>query len=212
MWVGREGARARWARPRWGGPSAGAPADGPAPKPKWRCINAPPGSTWNWWGTTNGEAFAVGGSAAEEGLGWFNAIRAVHRRWASEERASATLGLGAGRKVSSTVQELRCLTSAVTAWVETRPAYASVFNYFSDAANLGFLLKKGRSSKEIINLELRRIHELCADSALHIRVHWSPRSSWAGVMADHLSRGSFQAFKETSARFGSRRGRMHPCL
>jgi hypothetical protein len=207
MWFGREDAAVRWVLV-----TPTPTAFQPSPRPEWQCINSSEAATWDWWGDCAGEAWAVGDSAAEEGLGWFNSTRAVHRAWTAAERASFTLGKGADLKNSSTLQEARCLTSAIAAWVKTSPSQGAVFNYFTDARNLRHLLVKGRSSKEIINLELRRIHTMCVESGLHIRAHWHPRGCWAGVLADCLSRGDFQGFREQSAAFGSRSGRMHPCL
>jgi hypothetical protein len=184
----------------------------PATKPRWECHNSPPSAAWNWWGDCAGEAWACGDSSAEIGLGWFNASRAVHRRWSAVERASYTLGSNAERKVSSTLQELRCLTSALEHWIANGPEPASVLNYFSDARNIRHLLKKGRSPKAAINVELRRIHALCMPLTLHVRVFWHPRSCWAGVLADCLSRGQFEEFRKQSAAFGSQQTKMHPCL
>ena len=88
----------------------------------------------------------------------------------------------------------------------------SAFNYFSGARNLGHLLARGRSPREIINLEIRAIHDLLAPGNHVIRAHWHPRDCWAGVLADHLPRGDTQAFVRVSGEFGSRRGRRHPAL
>ena len=102
------------------------------------------------------------------------------------------------------------MRAALAEWIGSGPAAGPVWNYFTDADNLRALVAKGRSSKQIVNEELRAVHQLLAPSNLHIRVHWHPRSCWAGVLAGHLSRGDVQAFRETSARFGSKSGPAHP--
>ena len=212
LWLGREHAMPRWVRRSEATTcTAGdhAVVDG---GPDWVCVSAPASATWNWWGDTNGEAWAVGDAAGELGLGWFNHIRAVHRPWTASERASFTLGTEQLSKNSSTLQELKCLTHAVEAWVRLAPAHGAIFNFFTDAQNLGHVLAKGRSGKRPINLELRRLHAMCVDKALHVRAHWHPRACWAGVLADMLSRGGMQEFREASSGLGHRRGQTHPCL
>jgi hypothetical protein len=71
-------------------------------KAVWRCVGESAASTWDWWGNTGTEAWAVGGAAGQECLGWFNAIRAVHRPWSREESSSFTLGRECEEKKSST--------------------------------------------------------------------------------------------------------------
>jgi hypothetical protein len=208
LWVGREAERPRWVKVP---ATSGSGATAATTKPKWTCVGMPEGTTWNWWGHCAGEAWAVGDAAGEIGLGYFNNIRAVHRAWTAEERASFTLGAETDSKNSSTLQELKCLAAAAEGWMETGPRHGSVFNFFTDAQNVAAVLAKGRSNKPPVNQELRRLHGLCEARALHIRVIWHPRDSWAGVLADLLSRGDIQGFEKASAARGSRRGSVHPC-
>jgi hypothetical protein len=127
MYIGREREAVGWAKI-----SNTTPGDDEEPLPRWVCVGAPK-DTWAWWGSTAGEAWAVCDASGEVGIGYFGPIKAVHRPWLPEERASFTLGTDATDKNSSSLQEIRGLALAVEDWVGSNPEPASVFNFFTDA-------------------------------------------------------------------------------
>ena len=143
-----------------------------------------------------------GDASAEHGYGWFSSIAVATQRWSSSERASAaacqgddTSGDGEPVKNSSTLQELRCLASAVRYWLTTRPAPGATCTYLTDADNLVHLWRKGRSRLRGINSELLALGRALQENANAVRVVWHSREETLAKAADALSRGDIPSFK-----------------
>jgi len=143
-----------------------------------------------------------GDAAAEHGFGWFNRIAVCTAEWSAEERSSASACKGdlslPGEepiKNSSTLQELRCMSSAVRFWRSTRPKQGAICTFLTDAKNLVFLAKKGRSSVRAINDELLQLNRELRTAGNALRVVWQSREEVLARAADTLSRGNIDAFK-----------------
>jgi hypothetical protein len=167
----------------------------------WQCT-VDPNERYDWWRDgprSLGSSWLAGDAAGELGWGIFGPISVRYGKWSPSEKASFTLNADSTNedtgKVSSTLQEVRCLRFAVEYWVTTEPDDNSVLTYFTDANNAVYLLKKMRSNKEPVNSELKLIADLCRPLRLHVRVCWHSRSSLAGRMADALSRADLQEFR-----------------
>ena len=107
-------------------------------------------------------------------------------------------------KNSSTLQELRCMTSAVRHWLTTASGGSGVCTYLTDARNLVYLVKKGRSKQAGINQELLELGLELRASGRAVRVVWQSREEPLAKAADCLSRGLIPPFKQLLP--------MHPAL
>ena len=153
-----------------------------------------------------GEDTAVycGDASAEVGFGWFNRRCVGMRRWSEAEKVSASqctgeqLVPGADKptKNSSTLQELRCMTSAVRHWLTTASAETGICTYLTDARNLVYLVKKGRSKQAGINKELLELGVELRASGKAVRVVWQSREETLAKAADSLSRGLLPPFQQ----------------
>lgn len=150
-----------------------------------------------------GEDTAVYCGDASEGVGfgWFNRRCVGMRRWSEAEKVSASqctgeqLVPGADKptKNSSTLQELRCMASAVRHWLTTASAETGICTYLTDARNLVYLVKKGRSKQAGINKELLELGVELRASGKAVRVVWQSREETLAKAADFRA-ASFPLF------------------
>jgi hypothetical protein len=181
----------------------------------WRCtVDAD--ARVDWWRdgpSLLNSAVYCGDAAGEEGWGWFSGAQVQCGMWSKQERASFTLNNATGEsehraakggKVSSTLQEVRCMRFAVQHWATTNPAPGAIVTYFTDSDNAVHVMRKMRSNKEAINDEIKLVADLCRENGWQVRVVWHSRSCLAGRCADALSRGDVQEFRTLAP--------AHPCL
>lgn len=145
----------------------------------------------------------VGDASAEHGFGWFNGYGVWMQEWSDQQRSSARECTGVVHiqgaepiKNSSTLQELRCLCSAVHHWLQTEPPRNAVCTYMTDALNLVHLFRKGRSAKRGINTELLELNIELRKGCRAVRVVWQSREDTLAKVADDLSRGLLSSFSQ----------------
>jgi len=147
------------------------------------------------------EPDATGDSSGEIGFGFFTKEGVYFDWWTEKEKAShktsdTNYTNGAG-KMSSTLQELRCLVAAALCWLDrNKPTAGAVFVYNTDSLNLVHLSYKMRSKTTVVNELWKTLGSHLAPAGVHVYVQWASRETANAKAADALSRCSLKAYRQ----------------
>jgi hypothetical protein len=152
------------------------------------------------WGEQQHDVY-VGDASAETGWGWFNHIAVCCGRWSEDQKASAAACTGTESfpdigptPNSSTLQELRCMYSALQYWAKQGQPDGAIFTYLTDARNLCYLMRKGRSKSFAVNALLLEMGRWMRKGTWGVRAIWHERERNLAQAADALSRTLLQEF------------------
>lgn len=172
-------------------------------------------------GSANLSAYS-GDAAGEVGFGFRDETgeELYFDQWLVAERASHTLGeqfVGPSGRMSSTLQEAKCMVAAGLTWLAKGQPPHSVFRYRTDSKNCFYLARKMRSKTEAVNKVWSVLASHMDRAGCAIDVIWQSRETADAKLSDMLSRcpsspAALQEYRLASGRQQAARLEIHPSV